>query len=282
MSHRFNNLVLRIVHYRLLQAASLKDHKLILECYHPSSKYTEPYLFCDYLGTPGLGDHSARLGTMHESDDGIGHLDKFGSLYSRFRPTRPDTDRTIRRPHPAGDVPGHPGSSSLYPERPSSSHDTTTDVVTHTVSLDSYEPFSQLCAVANLVRPGPRRGVFSSCVNVVEGVVRIWRQWLAESAHLAEHATADVSSPAYEENASECRSRRCESARIIWVDKAENVGIQVRVRERKWRRDLPILQLKEEDLAVSYSIEYDGMLASSTPPLLRSCAVESRCIACVH
>ena len=81
VNHRFQNLIIKIVHSRLLLAASLKDRRLIFECYHPSAQYTEPYLFCDYLGTPGLSDNIAGVGSIYQAHTGDGLLRK---LYSRL------------------------------------------------------------------------------------------------------------------------------------------------------------------------------------------------------
>jgi hypothetical protein len=86
ISHRFHALVLRIIHYRLLIAAALKEYKLILECFHPSSKLTEPHVFCKYLGTDGLSDRYEGKGSLYEDVDTAKRLGRLTSLYSRFRP----------------------------------------------------------------------------------------------------------------------------------------------------------------------------------------------------
>ena len=47
--------------------------------------------------------------------------------------------------------------------------------------------------------------------------------------------------------------------RILWVSPNKDTGIRFIVRERKIRRDIPILiGADEEDVPVSYEIEYDG------------------------
>ena len=250
----------------MLLAASLNDHKLILECYHPSSKNTEPYLFCDYLGTPGLTRRTEGDDSLYSDNGrplGIGDLK---GIYSRFRPIRPEAEELIFRPHPAGDVPGRPGPSAM-----SSDDSPRTECVKYNISLDSYELFSQLCVVANLVQLGPRRGVFYSFVNVADGVVRIWRAWLADKAKNVDSATGDKSvlgltdleTKRHQGHAGFSANDSNGEDRMLWVDNDKTVGIRVRVKERKWRRDVPILVHNDEDLAVSYTMEYEGMWISS-------------------
>ena len=254
--HRFQNLVLRIVHRRLLLAASLKDRRLILECYHPSAQYTEPYLFCDYLGTPGLSDEIEGHGRVYDAAEISGGLGRLRELYSRFRPTRPYADPPFRsqpngnskcetKGDSKGDVPG----SQTSPSEPSSKSPKPIELAAQTINLDSHELFSQLCVSVNLVQVGPRRGVFLSCVDILRKTIpRIWREWLAESAE--NPGSPDLETTDLKDE------RKCR--RIIWVDHAHNVGIRARVQERRWRRNAPILIHKDEDQAVSYSIELEG------------------------
>lgn len=243
VSHRFQNLVLRIVHARLLVAASLEDRKLILECYHPSAQYTEPYLFCDYLGTPGLSDEGEGQGWMYEASEKDNRLGRLRGLYSRFRPQRPDADPPFRS-HPAGDV---PGSRTYYDSlsKPTKS----IELVSQKMNLDSHELFSQLCVSVNLVQVGPRRGVFLSCVDVLRKTTpRIWRDWLAEGAQSTNGRSIKLT---------DLEDER-QYHRIIWVDNARNIGIRVHVQERRWRRHESILIHQDEDQAVSYSLELEG------------------------
>ena len=269
VSRRFHDLVLRIIHGRLLVAASLKDHKLILECFHPSTKFTEPYLFCDYLGTPGLSSDTEGQGSFYDAADELGRLGKLGLLYSRFRPARPDAERKIVRPHPAGDVPGHPSSTStstVFPNRPPSRSSSETELVNHNLNLDADELFTQRCAVINLVKIGPRRGVFLSCVNVVDAVTRIWRDWLKERARASEvndlfsKFSVDEKEGTAGRGIGETRVGTDDdsAARLVWIGKGQNVALRVRVREREWRRNAPLLLHRDEYPAVSYSMEYEG------------------------
>lgn len=285
VSRRFHDLIIRIIHGRLLIAASMKDHKLILECFHPSAKYTEPYLFCDYLGTPGLSDHTEGQGSLYTSSNETGQLGKLGALYSRFHPARPDTERKIVRPHPAGDVPGHPGTSTMFPDRLESQPSEDPDIVTHQVSLDADELFTQRCAVLNLVRMGPRRGVFLSCVNIADAVTRIWRDWLKEKAS-ASHRNKGIVDDDIEESSGTISEDRGEAKggagghpdeRLLWIGKGENVAVRVRIKDAKWRRNVSLLLYSDDYPAVSYSMDYEGM----SPLTLSSTVCISLLTACL-
>lgn len=247
VSHHFQNIIVRLVHQRLLVAASLEDRKLILECYHPSAQYTEPYLFCDYLGTPGLSNEAEGQGELYRHlKDEQGQLKQ---LYSHFRPTRADVATRNTRPHPAGDVPG----SRTTPVTHAASSTTTEqqfDSVTHNISLDVHELFTQLSVTAALVQVGPRRGVFLSFIDVVDKKTpRVWRGWLAERA-------MKIRSSVSEGQRNEVDHQ---SSSMIWADQGKTMGLKVRVKEKKWRGAAPVLIHRDEDPAISYSLELEGM-----------------------
>ena len=249
-----------MVHHRLLLAASLKDRKLILECYHPSAQYTEPYLFCDYLGTPGLSSEKEGQGSLYqdvEKDNGSGAL---RMLYSYFRPTRADLDSRTVRPHPAGDVPGsrtNPINDTLAPKAGADKP----DLVSHNVVLDPHELFTQLSITAALVQVGPRRGVFLSFIDVVEKKTpRIWRDWLAEEAEkLKENKSIGDHS----------QKSTNEVGSTVWADEGKTLGMRVKVRERRWKRDVPLLVHRDEQQAVNYSLDIDGKMLCTISVICR-------------
>ena len=79
------------------------------------------------------------------------------------------------------------------------------------------------------------------------------------------------------DSAKETRLRSIEKtepdARILWLNDARNVGLRVRVKERRWRQGMPILFHKDESIGASYSIEYEGTLKRGGFWFLRgSCA----------
>jgi hypothetical protein len=258
LSNRIYNIILRILHNRLVAAAELESHSLLLECYHPSAKLTEPPYFCAYQGTDGLSLYenpgepdraaaAARLGEMRQ-------------MYSRFRPHRRELEdggrRVARRP---GDIPG----SRTYPGTAQDKF--SGEIVKQTVSLEAHELFTQLVAQANLVKIGPYNGLFSAFVDIEEGVLRVWRKWLGEIAAKGNRVIDTEKEKAEEVGGAKGEIRKpddmesgSEDQRILWVSTARNTGIRFNVRERKLRRDTPILIRNDEDLPVSYDVEYDG------------------------
>ncbi|MCJ1485059.1 hypothetical protein MMC06_005232 [Schaereria dolodes] len=55
---------------------------------------------------------------------------------------------------------------------------------------------------------------------------------------------------------------------ILWINPGKTVGIRIRIHERKWRHDGPILVHKDEEIAVSYVMEYEELLIRTTHLLL--------------
>ncbi|KAH0293265.1 hypothetical protein M436DRAFT_72099 [Aureobasidium namibiae CBS 147.97] len=240
VSRRFHSICVRILQNRLTAAATLLDHILMLELYPPSARLTAGKLFCTSLGTSGLDDES--LKSLPDSAR-IGHLGK--AVYSRFRPQHQE----IRRPslkHPAGDIPGsrtHPSSAdpSIHV------HNTESNLVSQQVSLDADELFTQLIATLMLVKPGPRPDTILTAVEVSEGTIRVWRDWLAKQTNAGVNSTS--STPPSEPS-------------ILWVTNTANnaVGVKFRVKERKWKRDNPVLFSSEEEIAVSYTVDLEEVV----------------------
>lgn len=260
ISRRIHALITRLLYTRIYKAADLADHTLLLECYHPSQKLTEPPLFCSYLGTPSLD-----LSALADSEDGtndspIRHLDALRNLYSTYRPFR----RTVsRRRHPAGDIPGsrtHTATTDNAGPSPSSTSQAETGIeseaVRQTFSLEGHEMFTQLCCSCNLVLVGPRNGLFRSFVEIKEGVVRVWKHFLEGMAHQSSRGKERQLPDSI------CGTIK-DDQQIVWVDLNKHVGIRVKVKQRKWIRDMPVIINAEEEISV-YEIEYQGKLSRAT------------------
>ena len=242
------NVIIRILHDQLIIAVSSKYHTLVLECYHPSAKSIEPHLFCNYIDTPGLSR------TLSNNIEGS-RFAQLRSLYSHFRPIRQDLNTKIFRRHPAGEVPGSRTSEvavSSYPP----GEDVRDAPVSHNVNLEPDELFSQLCVATHRAQLGPHRGIIYSIVNVTDSVVRIWRQWLAQRAKSYHTEYTARSSQDFGDGSSEDDDRDHDT--ILWVDDRKDVGIRIRIRENSWKRNGPILLLKDEDPAISYTMELEG------------------------
>ncbi|KAL2012490.1 hypothetical protein VTN00DRAFT_15 [Thermoascus crustaceus] len=286
VSHRFLALVLRILHYRLLIAASLKDYKLMLECFHPSSKLTEPHVFCTYLGTPGLSDKYDGIGSLYEDTQVAERLGLLSSLYSRFRPIpRADegNNNNGRRFFPTG-TGTMVGIAGAGPEEELEVlEEKTPQFVRRSVHLESSEDFSQLCTVVNLVKVIPNSNLLLSAVTVEDGIIRIWRDWLEEQAQLGiindaqrridavANATREDSIPSDAGAGSRPLAggrRREEESGILWVDTRKNVGLKFRVREKRWHRDMPVLMYRDEGPAVTYEVDIEELRIRTTRLLL--------------
>ncbi|KAG9524020.1 hypothetical protein KCU93_g6395, partial [Aureobasidium melanogenum] len=240
VSRRFHSICVRILQNRLTAAATLLDHVLMLELYPPSARLTAGKLFCTSLGTSLLDQES--LESIPDSAK-IRHLGK--AVYSKFRPQHQE----VRRPsakHPAGDIPGsrtHPSSAdpSIHV------HNAESNLVSQQVSLDADELFTQLIATLMLVKPGPRPDTILTAVEVCEGTIRVWRDWLAKQNKANIDSTSSCS-PA-------------DDPSILWVNTADHaVGVKFSVKERKWKRDIPVLISADEEVAVSYTVELEEVV----------------------
>ncbi|CZR62790.1 uncharacterized protein PAC_12687 [Phialocephala subalpina] len=248
-SHRFHSLIARILYHRLVETAQLKERTLLLECYHPTTKLSTPSLNCEYLGTNVLES----LGTCSEEDvytdledSKTGQLGKLASLYSHFRPLKPEAERRTIRRHPAG------GSFIMAANDLVDEHE---ELVCQNVHLEAEELFSQLCTVTNVVKPGPR-GFLLGCVNISEGITRVWRHWLAEQAKLnAEDASGSGSIDVGRGD------------RLLWADNNKTVGLRMRVIERD-DGTAPVLRSTDEDEAVSYTLQYEELVIRTGQLLL--------------
>ncbi|KAL5361074.1 hypothetical protein BJX96DRAFT_151362 [Aspergillus floccosus] len=240
VSHRFHALVLRILHYRLLLSASLKEYKLILECFHPTSKLIEPHVFCEYLGTDGLSNKYEGEGSLYENVETAQQLGRLSTLYSRFRPEVTVEQRS--------------NGARLVP---SADHDPDSLAVTRPINLDEDENFSQLCVVVNIVKVMPGTNLLLSTITVEDGVIRIFRDWLKEQIKRPRPATTPggVSKDG--------------DSRMLWVGQSKNVGLQVRVREKNYiNRPAPVLVHRDEDPFASYELYIDELHIRTTRLLM--------------
>ncbi|KAI1177917.1 F-box domain-containing protein, variant [Nemania sp. FL0916] len=231
ISHRFQALVRRIHYYRLVEATRLQGRELILECYHPSDRLSTPSLFCKYLATDGLSE---------DADDS--NVQDLNQLYSRFQTYLGDENRRPRARRPTARV--IEGTEKPLIEVPS-----------YDVNLEADELFTQLCAITNLVKIEPKRGLFLSIDNVTEGLIRVWREWLREQAGQSE---ADKQFEG---------QIRPDDSSILWADASHDVGVRFRVL-RKDEERTPILFSPDEEPAVSYTLEYQELIVRTNKLLL--------------
>lgn len=250
VSRHFYAVGVRVLYRRLVDAARLPDHELILECYHPSAKISTPYLACRYLGT--------RVADGDAIDDGAPALADLDRLYSSFRPVvaaeedgwpldaaarqRKSLRRRRRRRRRAGHGPEREAEGEQEGEDDDDDGD---EMATQDIDLDQGELFSQLCTVTNVVKHSSMRGLFVSHVNTCDGVLRVWRKWLADAAAGARDGNDDDGG-----------STAIDRDRFLWVDAAKSVGLRFRVAPAGAS---PHADGDDDEPAVSYTLVYQGM-----------------------
>ncbi|KAF7595865.1 hypothetical protein BBP40_004358 [Aspergillus hancockii] len=256
VSHRFHALILRILHYRLLVSASLNEYKLILECFHPSSKLIEPHVFCEYLGTNGLSNQYDGKGSLYEDVDTAQQLGRLGSLYSVFRPEVIVEERSSgARLVPSTDNGEQPDDL----------------VVTRLINLEEYEDFSQLCVVVNIVKVMPGTNLLLSAVTVEEGVIRLFRDWLRDQAKKYSESGQSNSAPRQIESSNNiARSSSNEAhSRMLWVGQSKNVGLKVRIREDEHSNQyFPVLVRHDEEQSNTYMLAIEELHIRTTRLLM--------------
>lgn len=245
---KIHNVVLRLLHYRLLLAADAPEYQIILEAYHPSRRYVRPYLHCRYLGTDGLSSKHEGEGSLYHDCEGVaGRLGKLGALYSRFRPENPTVEGKMPVRRLAGAIPasalpanGAAVDPNNLPTTPiyGNEGDGGAQKVVYTINLDADELFGQFCAYGQLVRLTQRRGVYLSSVNIVEaneGIIRVWRPWLLDRGRELYEAERKGALPKLERSSTTvCPAFRTDPT-ILWTDARKNVGLKVAVRFRDER-----------------------------------------------
>lgn len=214
-----------------------------MECFHPTSKLTEPHVFCKYIGTPGLSDKYEGEGSLYENIDTAKQLGRLGSVYSIFRPVESEEE----------------GLADVAPGEHLDTEDSLDDTLTvrRPVTIEGFEDFSQLCVVVNVVKVFPGTTALLSAVNVEDGVVRLFRDWLKTQANSPQD-------PRHRDDDS-----RNQGSDILWVDQSKNVGLKFRVREdTKLDSNFPVLVHRDEESFSSYEICIDELHIRTTRLLL--------------
>jgi hypothetical protein len=237
----------------------LPDYRLILECYPPSAKLSTPYLYCNYLYTDSLD--GAEDETPAKTTPLGGGLN---AIYAHFRPIVQDENRRGRARYPRRrqqqqqqNDGGHDGTTNgqASSEPPKEAVEEKQQLATQDLYLDAGELFSQLCTVTNLVRVGPRPGLFLSHVNVSDGLVRAWRGWLAAQASATSSAISGQG-----EGEGEGEGGGNGEGSVLWADTSHTVGVRFGVSEKDIRGEHPVLVASDEELPVAYRLEFEELL----------------------
>ncbi|CAK7225725.1 hypothetical protein SCUCBS95973_005960 [Sporothrix curviconia] len=312
VSRRFYLIVARLIYRRLRRAVALANYQLLLACYHPSAKISTPYLHCAYLGTDGLDDDPDA-----GPDDAL-FLQRLPGMYSRFRPVPPDDAdvhvrnyRAIRRTMnffmlsdtASGGTPatalqtvagGGRGEGGKRGKSGGPATATQAPMVAYDVHLDEGELFSQLCTVTNLVKTSSQPGLFLNCVNINDGVIRVWRDWL--SGRVTDRQGGRKEDKEKEKKEKKKDKEKSQSfpsiaddpnQHVLWAYTGKHVGMRFRVTERaspleqavdnnndnnnQRRATAPV-----EEPAVSFQLEYEELVVRTYELLLALEAAEVR------
>ena len=205
---------------------------------------------------------------IERGDKYVGIIKQMGQLRSRFRPVTKEPDwLSMPRPHPAGDI---PGSRTYVPaEAAAAKLADAGNAVSRTVHIDAGCLFSQLETLAFLGRRETTLGIMCNIVEVCRGTIRVWREWLSKQCERKQWADGEQIAIIHEDSDGN-RTTRSNSITtmtnphkdpsILWLNTGrEDFGIKFRVKEKKWRRDQPILaHVDEIELPVSYEVELEG------------------------
>jgi hypothetical protein len=161
-------------------------------------------------------------------------LEDLGRMYSTFRPVVAEENRRRR----------------LRVVESSERDDDELDTATELVHFDDGELFVQLCAVTNVVKSGPKPGLFLSHVNICDGVVRVWRDWLAEMAD----KQGGLAQPT-------------DGRGILWVNAGQTIGLRFKVMPGPIDR-MPVISGPEDHPPMSYSLQYEELFVRTANLLL--------------
>nr|POE82397.1 dihydroxyacetone kinase 1 [Quercus suber] len=267
----FQSLIFRVLHHRLQAVTSLDDYVLYSELFPPHKQYTNTKFFCQSLGTPNL---QSIIEDFNAESTHVGHGDKLRDLYSCFRPVRREPDLRAALRHPAGDIPG----SRTYKTDDSPLFDGMLEednIVSEIVTVEASNLFCQLMAACHLVKRN-RHGRLDSTQCVSEGWIRVWREWLAKQCETKSWTDGDVVVVHHDMvhgRGSFANGEQYDLSKnpsILWLNSGRNeVGLQVKVKERKTSLENPIVQGSDVDVAVSYKVELKEVYIRTTHLLLR-------------
>ncbi|KAK6506664.1 hypothetical protein TWF481_005123 [Arthrobotrys musiformis] len=205
-----------ILSRRLRHTLHIEGYKLIFECYAADDQFNHPFNHCEYTGTHVGAENTAAATKKFQKvpyfteDDDEEECNPLAKLYSHFTP------RTFNTEAPT----------------PST-----------TVTIDSGDIFTQICASASLIKlsGSSHNGGVQSVIPVCESFFRVKRDWL-DSA---------------------CEKSGKQETPMTWVGMGENMGLRLNITGRKVVGPAVsggVRGRDQEDEAVEYGVEYEGMV----------------------
>jgi hypothetical protein len=265
-SHHLHSLVTSEIRLRLYGAAALTagQFRVILECYHPAAKFSTPQWYCQYIGTDVVRD-STSAKAFDGTDDQYGRI---GDYYSRFRPlTR--TNKYVLDDSVSSYNEDHEGGPFIFPapftpypgwslaDGSGASPRQKQCACSSAVTLDGQEDLVQLCTSAFLVKGRKKNSDLRASAVLGKGVVRLWRQWLQETA--VEHAGQKQEAKKPDIPTSKERlvaARNTDSGDVLHVGPADDIALKINVAGKP---PPAASSSRVSDLA-EYNVEYAGKL----------------------
>jgi len=232
-------------------------------------------MFCHTLGAEGLDD---LLSAIYDGNSHVGQVKQAFATYSRFRPQHHEPALGRLQWRVPGDIPGSRTYTdpNTIPNAPGLK-----DPVCQTVTVDAHDLFSQLSTLAFLGKRG-HHGLLASIQEVSQGHIRVWRHWLSKQCErkswsdgepIAVHhetTTSPVGTGKGRADSVVGRLDPRDDPNVLWLNtRDENVGIKFRVKERKWRQSSAVLFASEEEVLVSYVVEFEEIVVRTTHLVLK-------------
>ncbi|PGH00895.1 hypothetical protein GX51_05559 [Blastomyces parvus] len=186
--HRIHDIIARLIHYRLNALVSaIEPDNIFLECYHPVCKPIGPYLKCAYVHTDILTNGArTRRNDITQNDwhhrqfhwpkfSSFGYLGRLKDSYTHFHPLCHAGPWINTNMHMA------PPPRYNIPMDPLNSEQSDSMLIRGSIFLDENELFSQL--ITGVWLRGQNRQI-----RLLDGVLRLWRQWLGDMDRIGNFA----------------------------------------------------------------------------------------------
>lgn len=234
-----------------------------MKAYPPSEMQYSPQLACTYISTGPLQFPPPSSSLLTQA-----HL-PISTLYSRFKPLPvPPKARRPRGTYSFGYNPATFSNSDSGANSLAGVNNLGAVVVKNSehpailLTLEQHERFVQICAMASVVLVSARIGMYVSCAAVGNGVIRVFRDWLAERAVADARRSGGWCGGGEgggEEDSDEVVDGGGGEAEedVLWVNGKKDVGLRMRVVERA---DLAppgrVVLREDEDDEVVYCVEF--------------------------
>ena len=239
VSHQFHDLIVRILHRRLVQAAASDGDTLIFEWYPLGEGSLDEIYFCEYLGTDEL-DACMDMSVGHST----ARLGKLFRCYSRFRPV---VQVPVERPLPPPEedpieTAGSVGQQQSVPEEEPMCQRHPVSKGAIFIGRNSY----QQSLKANLAKDSLRKGKYREYKPINAGTVCLARSWLADRADPARIGIPNIEHVAVP------------GSDILWLDTQQTLGVRLNVELSTWSHPMLARCFDGEEIYNMFEVEIEG------------------------